>query len=343
MTSEVAVSVVMSTRNRARYLPDSLRCLARQDCEARFEVIVIDNASTDDTAAVVDAWCRSDPRFRTAYEPRLGLSCGKNAGVKLARAPLLLFTDDDILTDRAWIQSFLDLFARRDNGLSLAGGPCVPVPHDLGAWPDWFSDAALGDVALLDHGEERLLTGFEYVWGGNMAVPRHLFDRFGGWDETVGRKGDDRGTFEDTEFQDRVRQAGGQVWFCPPAIGRHRMPRSSITPRQVTSTAFTRGRNSFWMKTIPIWRDASLVPKRNALTALSSLTGSLLQWAVGLVAFRFTASRRAFERGRQGAFASGCHLESLRAGRALTRFSTAANRITFKVRALLLRMCPDGA
>jgi glycosyltransferase involved in cell wall biosynthesis len=343
MRPDVAVSVIMSTHNRAQYLPESLSHLANQDCPVPFEVITIDNASTDNTSAVLQAWCEKDARFRYALESRLGLSCGKNAGIALARAPLLLFTDDDILTNPRWIRSYLDLFARHNDNLMLAGGPYVPIPHDLGGWPKWFDQAAMADIALLHHGDERRLTSFEYVWGGNMAIPRALFERFGNWDETVGRKGDHRGTFEDTEFQDRVRKAGGVVWFCPAAAGRHRVPRETITPRQIASTAFTRGRNDFWKATIPVWREEMRVPKRNAFGGLLSLAGSLSRWAFWVIAFRLSANGEAFERGRLAAFASGRDLDSLRAGRGVTRLSTIVNGLTFRVRQVLLRLCPDVA
>src|SRR3989454_902273 len=65
MTKAGAISVIMSTRNRARYLPDALSTPAAQQCDGPFEVIVIDNGSSDGTPAIVEAWCRSHPRFRT--------------------------------------------------------------------------------------------------------------------------------------------------------------------------------------------------------------------------------------------------------------------------------------
>jgi len=70
MNPSIAVSVIMSTYNRAHYLPNALKALAAQECDAPFEVILIDNASTDGTAAVFQEWCRKDSRFRTAREAR---------------------------------------------------------------------------------------------------------------------------------------------------------------------------------------------------------------------------------------------------------------------------------
>jgi len=343
MSSGVAVSVIISTHNRAHYLPDALRALAAQECEAGFEVVVIDNASTDNTVTVLEAWCCKDSRFRTAHEPRLGLSHGKNTGLRLARAPLLLFTDDDTLADPHWIHSYVDLFARRREELMLAGGPQIPIPHDLGPWPKWFDEPALADVALLHHLEKRRLKPSEYVWGANMAVPRRLFDQFGVWNETVGRKGDERGTFEDTEFQDRVRKAGGAVWFCPAAVVRHRVPRQTITPRRISSTAFTRGRNDVWMKNLPIWREVRLVPKRNLVRALLLLAASLFRWSLWVMAFRLFQRKSFFERARSAAFASGHSLDSLRAGRNSERLYLAVARFAFRVRRLLLRLSPDAA
>src|SRR5207249_6759002 len=126
-----AVSVIVSTRKRAHHLPEVLRTLAAQECNVPFEVIVIDNGSTDGTSALLDAWCRRDPRFRTACEPRVGLSRGKNAGIRMARAPLLVFTDDDMRVDPRWVESYRRLFAGHEDALMLAGGPIVPIPHDL--------------------------------------------------------------------------------------------------------------------------------------------------------------------------------------------------------------------
>lgn len=343
----MAVSVIMSTRNRADYLPEVLRSLAAQVGGAPFEVIVIDNGSTDDTPALLAAWCERDPRFRTAREARPGLSRGKNAGVRMARAPLLLFADDDVRADPRWIASYRALFDRHPEPLLVAGGPIVPMPHDLGPWPDWFGEPALADAGLLDHHEERALQSGEYVWGGNMAVPKRVFDQLGGWDESAGLQGDRRVTslesagFEDTELQDRLRKAGGTVWFCPDAGVQHRVDRGGITPRRISSTAFTRGRNDVWSASLPIWHEVRLVPRRNAVGCLLALVVNLLRWGGWVILFRLMRRRAVFERARGAAFAAGRRLDSLRAGRDSMRLFHGAGWIAFPARRLLLRLTPD--
>src|SRR5687768_9827293 len=112
LITEPAVSVIISTRDRAYYLPEVLRTLIAQECEVPFEIVVIDNGSTDGTAELLQEWCTRDPRIRTAREPRPGLSRGKNAGIRTARAPLLLFTDDDVQVHPRWVAAYYELFSR---------------------------------------------------------------------------------------------------------------------------------------------------------------------------------------------------------------------------------------
>src|SRR5207249_1246439 len=125
---------------------------------------------------------------------------GKNAGIRMARAPLLVFTDDDMRVHPRWIESYRRLFARHEGELMLAGGTIVPIPDDLGTWPNWLDQAALADAGLLHHSDERPLVKFEYVWGGNMAVPKLIFDQLGLWNEMAGLQADQRVTREDTQF-----------------------------------------------------------------------------------------------------------------------------------------------
>lgn len=338
---EVDASVVMSTHNRAHWLDAALCALAAQQCDAAFEVIVIDNASTDDTKTALESWCRKDRRFRTAYEGRPGLSCGKNAGIRLARGPLLLFTDDDTLTHPQWISAYLDLFARHHAPSMIAGGVQIPVPDDLGPWPAWFTEPAMTNVALLDYGSERRLAALEYVWGANMAVPRQVFEKCGGWDETVGRKGESRGTFEDTEFQDRVRAAGIDVWFCPDAIIRHRVARGTLTPRRIFASAFARGRNERWKQSHSVSRQVKSGAKYKVVAVLFMLVADLMKWALWVTAFRVFRTKSNFERARRAALGSGRTLETLHIQCKSVRVYHAVGRIVFGWRRLLLRLCSD--
>jgi glycosyltransferase involved in cell wall biosynthesis len=347
MEREPAVSVVIATRNRAHYLPEVLRCLAEQECQDAFEVVVIDNGSSDSTPAVLDEWCRRDPRFRAGREPCSGLSRAKNAGVRMARGNLLLFTDDDMRFDQAWIESYRAFFVEHRHTLMLAGGPISPIPNDLAAWPKWLGTHALADAGSLDYHEQRELRRFEYLWGGNMAVPRSVFNHVGLWDEKAGLAGDERVAgkdseyFEDTELQDRLRRAGGSSWFCPAARVHHRVDRKSVTVRRITYTAFARGRNEFLQEELRECRDLDSVPRHNAARAMYSLGRKFASWCCWLALFRATKKARALDGARLAAFEAGRSLESLRSGRKSARLFRGAATVALPARDFLLRLTPN--
>src|SRR5215469_3051804 len=91
------VTVLLCTWNRARLLGETLDSLARMQVpsELRWEVLVVDNNSTDDTADVVHGRASSFPApLRYLFERRQGKSCAMNAGIRTSSAPILAFADD---------------------------------------------------------------------------------------------------------------------------------------------------------------------------------------------------------------------------------------------------------
>jgi glycosyltransferase involved in cell wall biosynthesis len=305
-------TVVLCTRNRAAILPKALETLARQVTDRSFEVIVIDNASDDGTADVIADWCRRDGRFRMFHEPRVGLSRAKNTGIEAARGNVVLFTDDDVLVDPNWVEAHLGLLSGRDE-LLITGGPIHPIPHDLRAWPDWLGAGSLVDLPMLDHGPPpRPLGRWDQVWGANMAVPRGVFDRIGRWNEELGRSGDRRGTWEDLEFADRVRNAGGQVWFCPGALVYHRVSAARARPRQMLRLAFRRGLDDYVKR---VWASdepgGARLTRLEQATALLALAWHLLTWMLSSLVFRVLRRRRLFDAARDAAWCAGTRMMEL--------------------------------
>jgi len=91
------VSVVLSTYNRAHVLPRALDSLLDQDHDhARYEVIAVDNNSTDGTREHIESFSTRASNLRYVFEAKQGLSHARNAGILAARAPLIAFTDDDV-------------------------------------------------------------------------------------------------------------------------------------------------------------------------------------------------------------------------------------------------------
>ena len=334
------ISVVVATRNRCAWLDVCLEGLSRQDTVATYEVVVVDNASTDATAELITEWARRDDRVRMVREERLGHSAAKNAGLGAARGRAVLFTDDDVVVPPTWIESYASAL-RSSAGEGILGGAIVPVPDDLGPWPAWFDDAALGDVGMLDYGRTRPLIPEEYLWGANMGARRPVLDRVGGWDETVGRRGEERGTFEDTEYQDRARASRVPVWFSADLALQHRVPRASLTPRGVLRTTFLRAavERRLDRRREPEVRGSRPGVRRDVLLAALRLA-SAMAWGVAL---RAMPVRAVFRRAHAATWRAGWSVEQVEdEGRAAPWRRTSA----VCARRLLLagqRVIPDRA
>jgi len=301
--------------------------------------VVVDNGSNDATGSVVEKWQRRDSRIRGVEEPDVGLSRAKNAGIRNARGRLILFTDDDVIVASGWIAAYVDFFSRCRSRKVLAGGPVLPLPDDLSLWPPWIHDGARPDLPSLYYGErERLLRESEWVWGANMAVPRTLLEELGTFHDELGRGARDH-TYEDVELADRVRMAGGEVWYCATAAVHHRVPPDSARPRQLVMTAFTRGGNDR-IATI----HGNYVERACRVPASRLAAGLTLPWALvalmsAAAASRLTRRPWAFDRARQSAWCAGWCMWAL-LGASSKEWARVARWGVLRVRDAALRLMP---
>lgn len=179
-------SVIIPTRNRAELLRACLESLCRQTLEMdRFEVIVVDNGSTDRTKEVVGQFTNILP-VRCIDAPAPGLHVGRHAGMRSARSQVLMFADDDIKASPTWIASVVSAFA--DPSVGLVGGnnypdfECEP-PGWLRTW--WNMPVgkgkALGYLSILDFGKLDGPIDPSYVWGCNFSIRASALAEVGGF------------------------------------------------------------------------------------------------------------------------------------------------------------------
>ena len=215
------VSVVVCTYNRADLLPGALQSLLRLDIPAHweFELLVVDNGSTDRTARVVAELMRaSDRRMRYILEPTAGVAAARNTGVAQATGDWIAFCDDDQLADPAWLRELVS-FARRRNFRVVGGAMRLILPPSA-------TDVPCEVRSIFS--ETPVLTGpracgrFESPSGGNALIERSVFEEVGLFDATLAEAG------EDIEFFSRARMAGIAVWVQPAAIVHHRVQPSRL-------------------------------------------------------------------------------------------------------------------
>jgi glycosyltransferase involved in cell wall biosynthesis len=213
------VSVVLSTYNRADRLPLALEALLSQVGDIPYEVIVVDNNSSDATADVVAKIAKTvsqaDGRLRYAFEPRQGLSYGRNTGIALARAPIIALSDDDVRVAADWVQQLKRTFDDHPE-IDYVGGRVLP--HWLELPPPWLTQAHWAPLALQDYGSEPLVSGRERavcLVGASLAFRRRVFDVVGLFTAALGRVKDGIGSTEDHDMQLRAWRAGMRGLYAP--------------------------------------------------------------------------------------------------------------------------------
>ena len=213
------LTVVVSTYNRADRLPLALDALRDQSGDVRYEIIVVDNNSTDSTRAVVEAIAaESGGKVRYAFEPRQGLSYGRNTGIELSQSPLVAFTDDDVRVAPDWVDALKRVFDEHPD-IDYVGGPVLP--NWLQPPPRWLTRGHWGPLALQDYGSEGIVTGKERgmcLVGANMTFRRRVFERVGTFSPALGRIKDGIGSTEDHDMQLRVWRAGMRGLYHPSPI-----------------------------------------------------------------------------------------------------------------------------
>lgn len=214
------VTVVISTYNRCEQLRHALESLFSQQADGvTWEAVVVDNNSTDDTPAVVRSFIgrRSAP-LRYVFEPRQGLSFGRNAGVSRASAPLIAFTDDDVRPAPDWVRRIKRCFDEHPEA-DFIGGKVLPRwPAGV---PAWLTPAHWSPLALVDYGDGAFVVnaGKPYcLVGANIAFRREVFDRAGLFASSVQRVKDGIGSAEDYDMQMRVWRAGGHGLYAPEVV-----------------------------------------------------------------------------------------------------------------------------
>lgn len=234
------VSVVVCTRNRSRTLAESSTALLAVDYPPdRWEVVIVDNRSTDDTLAVAHEIARGRPDLvRVIEQPELGLSATRNAGIRHARGEIIAFADDDAFPEREWLRALVEALLQ-ENALA-AGGPVEPWFQ--GELPRWFSDRYLPYLAAWDRGAEvHSLTYNEYPRGNNIAFRRIVFERFGYFSRQLGRTGSSLLSCEETELCLRIERGGGRILYAPKARIRHLTAAARITPDWLAQRFFAQG------------------------------------------------------------------------------------------------------
>lgn len=206
------VAVIIPTHNRVESLRDVLEGLSGQTYDlSQAEVIVVVDGSTDGTRAVLEAE-NFGLNLQVIYQPQSGVAVARNQGAAAARAPVLIFLDDDVTPAPGLLEAYVRL--QNEANPCVAFGRLMPSKnaHSPG-WSRWLEWQLVKQYEAMLRGD-RAVDG-RSLYSGNFSLPRGSFCQVGGFDEAVR-------SCEDTDLGLRLQRAGARFELCPEAIGYHR-------------------------------------------------------------------------------------------------------------------------
>lgn len=223
-------SIVTCTYNRAAMLPDTLQslCLLQFD-NTEFEVILVDNNSTDDTKQVFDNFAEKYPLVNLRYvkETNQGLSFALNRGIEEAEGEFLCFIDDDEAVDRVYLTK-LNMYLTDHPHIAYAASRIVPLYE--GGEPEWmsaFTQRLIGGYFYEGDQIKKLGKG-KYPGTGHTIIKRSLYQKFGKYNTDLGRKGKGLMGAEDKDMAFRLLDGGVECYYLPIPVF-HQIPANKLT------------------------------------------------------------------------------------------------------------------
>ena len=321
-------TVLIATYNRAALLDETLAWLARMRVSPTltWDVIVVDNNSSDDTRDVVERHVLRFPvRLRYLFEPAQGRSSALNTGIAQAAGAVLVFTDDDVRVVDGWLDAATAPLLGGDPTIAYSGGPVRPI---WGAEPPPWLDLTRGDlwgtIAIQDHGAEPFVyeERRRVPLGANMAARRSLFQQIGGFRADLGRTGGRLVLGQEVpELLLRARSAGLEGMYVPAMEVHHHVPAARLTPAYFRKWWFGKGVSRAALERMQPVTELGIDLRRTPhfLGVPRYMYGAVLRDVIGMVRERVRGRRQAsFRHQMMVAYFAGYFRARWREGRAGT-------------------------
>lgn len=248
------ISVIIPTRNRSSLLKKAIQSLTVQTYPSEnFEIIIVDNGSSDDTRSVVESFQKVLPNLIYAYEPNPGLHIGRHKGLELSRGVILVYADDDIEAFPTWLEGIAESF--KDPLVALVGGNNVPnyesppPPWVEELWGNTQYGKVNGMYSILDFGNDVKEISPEYVWGCNFSIRKNVLIEAGGFhpdampDELLRYRGDG-----ETAVSNQIRKKQYTAIFNPKASVYHFVSKNRMTLGYIRKRGYLQGISDSYSK-----------------------------------------------------------------------------------------------
>ena len=239
----IRLSLIIATYNRAEQLMVTLDSVARQTLSAdRWECVVVDNNSKDDTRQRVEAFVAEHSQLNMVYhlEQNQGLSYARNAGIAKAQGDIIAFVDDDERIVPEFVEAYVELFDSKADAMSAGGKIVAEYPTGRPEWMSHYTEQPIANP--MDFGSEvKLFPKHRIPGGGNMAMRRSVFEEVGVFNPNLGRTGGRLIGGEESELFERMAERGMACYYVPRAVMYHIIPKSKLQPDYFERLSYNTG------------------------------------------------------------------------------------------------------
>lgn len=225
----IQFSVIVCTYNRDKYIYKTLEHVARNNFPNRdYEIILVNNNSTDRTAAECERFQQNYPSisFRYFLETNQGLSFARNRGIREAQGEILIFLDDDAFVTQDYLGN-LHVNLKKYPAVAF-GGKIIPE-YESGQSPRWMSKWSYSWVSALDKGNQVcLFKGKSYPIGANMGFRRDSLPS-GHFNTALGRNKGNLMGGEEKDIFNRMKAKNAAIYYFPNVTVRHIIPEKRTT------------------------------------------------------------------------------------------------------------------
>ena len=217
-TTALKISAIICSYNRDKFIGKALYCLLQQSLSPDlYEVLIIDNNSTDQTASICKNIITENPliKIRYFFEPVPGLSSARNRGLKEAQSDIITYIDDDAEATLTFLENIIT-FLDGEPAISGIGGKVIPK-YENGMEPLWMNDYLNGFVGKVNHGDKpKLFTRkIKYPAGCNMTYRKDILIKAGGFNNQLTFRSDDKYMYQ------QVSKINDRIYYLPTAFVYH--------------------------------------------------------------------------------------------------------------------------
>lgn len=235
------ISAIISTYNRSQFLEGLFESILQQNIDTSYyEVVIVNNNSTDDTELKCRQFIAANPSIRIKYvkERQQGLSFGRNRGIKESEAEYLTFLDDDAVLTPNFMEETVTFLDAHPEVSAIGGKILLKYLCEKPSWSNPYMASLFG---FFDKGDKSKQFTTDYFRGSNMSFRADLFQNYDAFNTKLGRVGRQLYGNEEKELFFRLQSGSEKMWYVPQAVVLHLVPVERTSPDFIKKQAIGTG------------------------------------------------------------------------------------------------------